>query len=480
MPTAATDSLRDQVVSALTALADDLDAAPAGRGRPPILSDAHLWGCTLLTVLDDYPTQRGIWGEVTSGERFGPPVEMVGETVRKRLLARQSTPMAGFFTQITALLTQTLAGDATLAPFATEVYALDATTLDKIVRSDPDTGQRSLARRVHTCFDLRRQLFQVIALTPNPAANERPLVPPLVAGLPTSSLLIMDRGYTSFALFDRVVGEGFDLLTRYDKTFTVVHSLTDTQGVRDELGFCGGYRADKRQTLLRRITVPVPGSRPRTCLTSVRDPAVLPPSEAVRLYARRWDVEVDFKTIKRGLGLHLIWSNQWTMIALQIWATLVIFQIASGIRAEIARRAGISLFEVSLQLLVQRLPRIVQGPQGRQDAHRQPGPLRWTHPPGPADPAHRASGPPRRSIPTRSANDPPPALSQHHQTTYDELVGTDGWARAAYSANARVLAHFPVPLVQFPGVRFLGVCIRFSLIEKQEEGEILLGATEQS
>jgi hypothetical protein len=364
---AAADPLRSQVATLLADVSDALGAPPAGRGRPPILTDTHLWGCTLLTVLDGCPTQRGIWGEVTTGERWGAPVDVVDETVRKRLLTRESAPMAAFFAQVSALMTEILPGDATLAPFATEVYALDATTLDKVVRTDPDTGQRPLAGRVHTCFDVRRQLFRAIALTPNPAANERPQVPPLVADLPTGSLLLMDRGYTAFALFDRLVADGFHLLTRYDKTFAVTHTLTNTQGVRDELGFCGVWRADRGQTLLRRITLAVPGSRPRTYLTSVLDPQVLPPIAVAQLYARRWDVEVAFKTIKRGLGLHLIWSTQWTMIAVQIWATLVIFQIASGIRAEIARRAGVSVFDVSLPLLLQRLPRIAQGPQGRHD-----------------------------------------------------------------------------------------------------------------
>lgn len=365
VPTA--DALRSQVATRLADLADELSTPPARRGRPPILSDTHLWGGTLLTVLDGCPTQRGIWSEVTTGERWGPPVDVVDETVRKRLLRRESAPMAAFFAQVTALMTTILPGDATLAPFATEVYALDATTLDKVVRTDPDTGLRPLAGRVHTCFDVRRQLFRAIELTPNPAANERPLVPPLVAELPAGSLLVMDRGYTSFALFDTLVADGFHLLTRYDKTFTVTHTLTKAQGVYDELGFCGRWRADQGGTLLRRITVPVPGGRPRTYLTSVLDPAVLPPSVVAQVYARRWDVEMAFKTIKRGLGLQLIWSTQWSMIALQVWATLVIFQIASGIRAEIARRAGVSVFDVSISLLLKRLPRITQGTQGRRD-----------------------------------------------------------------------------------------------------------------
>ena len=158
------DSLRHQVAAALTTWSDELVTPPAGRGRPPILTDTHLWGCTLLTVLDGRPTQRGIWGEVTTGERWGPPVDVVDEPVRKRLL------------------------------------------------------------------------------------------------------------------------------TRSDKTCAVTHTLTKAQGVGDEVGFCGDYRADKGQTLLRRIPLPVPGGRPRTSLTSVLDPAVLPPIAVAQMYARRSEV----------------------------------------------------------------------------------------------------------------------------------------------------------------------------------------------
>ena len=113
VPAASVDSLRTQIVTSLASWSDDLGVPPARRGRPPILTDTHLWGCTLLAVLDGCPTQRGIWGEVTTGERWGAPVDVVDETVRKRLLSRESAPMAVFFAQLTDLMTQTLAGETT-------------------------------------------------------------------------------------------------------------------------------------------------------------------------------------------------------------------------------------------------------------------------------------------------------------------------------------------------------------------------------
>ena len=74
------------------------------------------------------------------------------------------------------------------------------------------------------------------------------------------------------------------------------------------------------------------------------------------MYARRWDIELAFQTIKRHLGLHLRWSAKPVVIQQQVWAVLIIAQILPALRLEIAGRAGVDPFEVSLALLVQYLP----------------------------------------------------------------------------------------------------------------------------
>jgi hypothetical protein len=74
------------------------------------------------------------------------------------------------------------------------------------------------------------------------------------------------------------------------------------------------------------------------------------------LYARRWDIEMAFKLIKRELGLHLFWSAKTPVILQQIWAVLTIAQILHGLQMEIAGRAGVDPFDVSLPLLVEYLP----------------------------------------------------------------------------------------------------------------------------
>src|SRR5204863_6612075 len=93
------------------------------------------------------------------------------------------------------------------------------------------------------------------------------------------------------------------------------------------------------------------GEQLRQYFTNVCDPTVLPLPEIARLYARRWDIELAFLTLKRDLGLHLIWSSKSVVVLVQVWACLIIAQILQAIRKEVALRADVDAFEVSLPLL---------------------------------------------------------------------------------------------------------------------------------
>ena len=63
-----------------------------------------------------------------------------------------------------------------------------------------------------------------------------------------------------------------------------------------------------------------------------------------------------FKLIKRELGLHLFWSAKTGVLLQQVWAVLLISQILHGLQLEIAAKAGVDPFDVSLPLLVEYSP----------------------------------------------------------------------------------------------------------------------------
>ena len=64
-----------------------------------------------------------------------------------------------------------------------------------------------------------------------------------------------------------------------------------------------------------------------------------------------------FKLIKRDLGLHLFWSAKTDVILQQVWAVLIIAQILHALQLEIAGRAGVDPFDVSLRLMVEYIPK---------------------------------------------------------------------------------------------------------------------------
>src|SRR3712207_370162 len=81
-----------------------------------------------------------------------------------------------------------------------------------------------------------------------------------------------------------------------------------------------------------------------------------PAQQIARLYARRWDIELACNLVKTHLGLHLLWGAKPVVVLQQVWAVLIIAQVLQALRLEIAGRAGVDPYEVSLPLLVEYLP----------------------------------------------------------------------------------------------------------------------------
>lgn len=342
-------------------------APTPGRGRPAILPGALLWAGMLVCILRHDGSQRAIWRLLTVHGLWGwPRIGFSDDAVYRRLARAGPATMATLFAAITDLLTGTGPGDLTLAPFATEVVALDETTLDPVARR---AGVRGLAHgddrlipgKVSALFDLRRQLFRRIQLGDDFRENEKVPAADMVADLPEGSLLLTDLGYFSFPWYDALTDAKHHWIARLrEKTsFTIAHVYWARDGHRDALVWLGAYRADKAKHLVRLVEIRH-GQTTRRYLTNVTDPADLAMAEVVRLYARRWDIELAFKTLKTDLGLEVLWSGKRPVIQTQVWAVLVIAQIAFHLRFLIATRAGVELFDVSLVLLLKELPRFAE------------------------------------------------------------------------------------------------------------------------
>lgn len=356
---------QDTRLSAIEAVRVDLiprllPAPTRGRGRPPILPAGML-----VCILRQETSQRAIWRLLSAhGLWASPRIPISDDAVSRRIQRSGPDPMAALFGGVTALLGDAGPGDTRLAPFATEVIALDETTLDPMARTRADLTDlvagdaRLLPGKLSATFDIRRQLFRRIEIGDDFRENERVPARRMVADLPPGSLILTDLGYVSFAWYDELTDAGQVWIARLRRktSYTVVHEHGARDGMRDALVWLGAHRADRAKHLVRLIEVRH-GRTIRAYLTNVTDPTTLPMAEGVRLYARRWDIELAIKTLKRDLGLHILWSATWPVIQTQSWAVLLIAQIAFHLRVLIAVRAGVDLFDVSLVLLLKAVPR---------------------------------------------------------------------------------------------------------------------------
>lgn len=335
------------------------------RGRPRILPALCLWAGLLICVLRGMSNQTRIWRLLTkTGLWDYPRFPVSDEAVYKRLRQADSEPLQRLFRQISAAMARRIAKyeNRQLAPFANGVYALDVTTLDKAARTLPplppvrNTPQQ-LAGRLAAVFNVRLQQWHHVQYVASAVENEKRTAEALLATVPAGAMVLADMGYFSFRWFDTLTDNGYWWLSRIRQrtSFKVLHTYYQHGDTFDGIVWLGAHRADRAAHAVRLLTFPY-GTGVHRYITNVRNPSQLSMRDAANLYARRWDVELAFKFIKRDLNLHLLWSSHQNVILHQIWAVLTISQVLMGLRMEIAGRAGVDPFDVSLSLMVEYIP----------------------------------------------------------------------------------------------------------------------------
>ncbi len=164
-----------------------------------------------------------------------------------------------------------------------------------------------------------------------------------------------------FPWFDELSERGLWWISRYANhaSFQVRHILYQGDGVLDAIVWLGKYRADRAKYPVRLVQYYHHGQRHRY-LTNVLDPQQLSLAEVARLYARSFDIELAFSLLKEHLHASQLWSAKWPVIQVQIWCALVLAQLFHGLQVQLAAQEGVDLIEVSIDLLVDLVPQLLQ------------------------------------------------------------------------------------------------------------------------
>jgi hypothetical protein len=366
-PDRSTEAVDQFLQDAIGALEPDIfETGSSGRGRPRILPSLLLWSGMLVCILRGFSSQQALWRTITKFSLWHyPKVSVTDEAVYRRLAKEGLEPLQSLFEYIRDALAVRLKPyeDNSLAPFAKHIFALDATTLDQVARRLPalrgkPPGDRSLLPgKLSTLFNVCSQQWHTIHYVADPCENDKVVARDVLNGIPLGSLILADLGYFAFAWFDDLVDLGFHFVSRLrNKTsYKVLHTYYSLGDTFDGIVQLGAYRADRTAHAVRLVTFRQGGTLFQY-ITSVTDPKVFPMADIARVYARRWDIEMAFKVIKRHLGLHMLWSAKTTVILQQAYSVLIIAQILHALHVEIAGRAGVDIFDVSLPLLIEYMP----------------------------------------------------------------------------------------------------------------------------
>lgn len=378
----ASASLRQQLVHLLQEVVEfssaqhALQAPGSGpRGRPLQLSWLHLALALLLGVLQQDRHLSTIWRRLYI-QPIGAfaPVQMSYEAVRKRLLSAGAEVLEQLFDIVSSALahiSQPLPSALTLAPFATEVVALDESTLDRLRRLTqeqrelPNGEPHLLPGKVAGLFDLRQQRWMRLQFRADVLAACNTSILLLLQGLAPGSLLVADLGYFSFPWFDYLTGEGYWWISRLKQGVTYeirqVLAYDERTGFLNAIVWLGKYRADHAAHAVRLVCYTLHDNQ-YCYLTNVLDPQQLSVQDIAQIYARRWDIELAFKLLKCELGLHLWWGARPELVLVQLWIALILAQLLHVLQRHAALQADVDPLDVSMPLLVELLKLTSAGP----------------------------------------------------------------------------------------------------------------------
>ena len=194
------------------------------------------------------------------------------------------------------------------------LWIVDASTLEALFRklkSLETTALGKLGGRICAVVDLKTRYRVQTWFNERPYAHESNFIPNLLELITPKTLLLLDRGFWNYSLFEQLIEAQSDFITRLKTKaqYQSVSILSQSSSHRDTLirlgtGYQGNPILDLRLIEIRH------GRSWYRYLTSVLDPHLLPPYVVADLYSRRWRIEESFLLLKRLLGLSYLWTGE--------------------------------------------------------------------------------------------------------------------------------------------------------------------------
>jgi len=235
-----------------------------------------------------------------------------------------------------------------------QIWAVDGSTLDALMRRVGllrDLPDHPLAGRMMGLLDVASRLPVQLWYTDDDQAHDQRFWEEILMTLPAKTLLLLDLGFTNYNAYARLMGAQVTFITRCksNAAYQVQQVLHKSPHLHDSIVLLG-----QDQLPIRLVEMHYNGKWHRY-LTSEFDPERLPPLYVVALYWQRWRIEDAYKTVKRLLGLAYFWVGSVNGVALQLWATWLMYAVLVDLTDDVADTLAVPFNQLSLEMVYRSL-----------------------------------------------------------------------------------------------------------------------------
>jgi hypothetical protein len=189
-------------------------------------------------------------------------------------------------------------------------------------------------------------------------------------GLQAGDVLLADRGFCCFWTLAQAQARGADAVLRLHQGWIKdarwgrrlgagSRGLRLLKPTRPAWLEAADYQALPEQLHLRTVAVRVRQRGFRTkrliVVTTLLDPVAVPASALAELYRMRWQVELDLRSLKQTLQMDILRGRTPDLVAKEVWAHFLAYNVVRLVMAQAARRAGLSPRQLSVAGAVQQL-----------------------------------------------------------------------------------------------------------------------------
>lgn len=235
------------------------------------------------------------------------------------------------------------------------LWIVDASTLEALFRKLKSLESSTLGKlggRICAVVDLKTRYPIQTWFDEKPYAHESNFVPDLLRLVTPKTLLLLDRGFWNYVLFEQLILAQSDFITRLKSNakYQSLSILSQSSTHKDALIRLGtGYQGNPILNL--RLIEIRHGNSWYRYLTSVLNPNLLPPYVVSDLYCRRWCIEESFLLLKRLLGLSYLWTGSINGIKLQLWATWLFYVVLIDLADEVADELTLPFDSISVEMV---------------------------------------------------------------------------------------------------------------------------------